>query len=66
MGRYLRNEIIRVEAIDVVRIDWVELVERQHGAMMEDLALAIRKYTLYLMPTCSPYRNSLPSPSVQL
>jgi hypothetical protein len=45
LGRYLRGEIERVEAIDSVGIDWVELAERQHKATMEDLAWALGKGT---------------------
>jgi len=41
LGRYLRGEISRDEAIEAVGIDWVELAERQHEAMMEDLAWAL-------------------------
>ena len=41
LGRYLRGEISRDEAIEVAGIDWVELAERQHTAMMEDLAWAL-------------------------
>jgi len=41
LGRYLRHEISRGEAIEFVGIDWVELAERQHEAMMEDLAWAL-------------------------
>lgn len=41
LGRYLRGEIARNEAIEAVGIDWVELAERQHKAMMEDLAWAL-------------------------
>jgi hypothetical protein len=41
LGRYLRHEISRDEAIEAVVIDWVELAERQHEAMMEDLAWAL-------------------------
>lgn len=43
LGRYLRGEISRDEAIETVGIDWVELAERQHQAMMEDLAWALGK-----------------------
>ena len=43
LGRYLRGEISRDEAIEAVGIDWVEMAERQHQAMMEDLAWALRK-----------------------
>ncbi|MBM3943208.1 MAG: hypothetical protein FJ316_09855 [SAR202 cluster bacterium] len=41
LGRYLRGEITRDEAIQAVGIDWVELAELQHQAMMEDLAWAL-------------------------
>ncbi len=41
LGRYLRHEISRPVAIDAVGIDWVELSERQHKAMMEDLEWAL-------------------------
>lgn len=41
LGRYLRGDIIRDEAIDAAGIDLVELAERQHKAMMEDLAWAM-------------------------
>ena len=43
LGRYLRGEIPRDEAVEAVGIDWVELAERQHKAMMEDLAWALEK-----------------------
>jgi len=41
LGRYLQNEITRAEAIEAVGVDWVELSERQHTAMMEDIAWAM-------------------------
>lgn len=41
LGQYLRGEITRNMAIEVAGIDWVELAERQHKAMMEDLAWAM-------------------------
>lgn len=41
LGRYMRGEIARDEAIEAVGIDWVELAERQHEAVMEDLAWAL-------------------------
>ena len=41
LGRYLRKEITRDEAIEDVGVDWVELAERQHEAMMEDLEWAM-------------------------
>ena len=41
LGQYLRGEITREEAIDEAGIDWVELAERQHQAMLEDLAWAL-------------------------
>jgi hypothetical protein len=42
LGRYLRGEITRDQAIETAGIDWVELAERQHTAMLEDLAWALR------------------------
>jgi hypothetical protein len=41
LGRYLRGEISREEAIATVGIDWFDLAERQHQAMREDLAWAL-------------------------
>jgi len=41
LGRYLRHEISRGEAIESVGIDWVDLAERQKEAMMEDMAWAV-------------------------
>ncbi len=41
LGRYLRKEITREETIEAVGIDLVELAERQHKAMLEDLAWAM-------------------------
>ena len=41
LGQFLRGKISRDEAIEAVGIDWVELAERQHAAMMEDLAWAL-------------------------
>ncbi len=41
LGCFLRQEIPRDEAIEAVRIDLVELAERQHQAMMEDIAWAL-------------------------
>jgi len=43
LGHYLRGEIARHEAAEAVGIDWVELAERQHKAMMEDLAWALEE-----------------------
>jgi hypothetical protein len=42
LARYLYKEISREEAIKAVGIDWVELAERQHQAMIEDVAWARR------------------------
>ncbi len=42
LGRYLRGEIVRAEAVESAGIDWVELAERQHKAMLEDLAWALK------------------------
>jgi hypothetical protein len=41
LGRYLRGEISRDEAIESAGIDWVEVADRQHAAMREDLAWAL-------------------------
>ena len=43
LSRYLRGEISRGEAITAVGIDWVELAERQHHAMQEDLTWALEQ-----------------------
>ena len=43
LGQYLRGNTSRDEAIEAVGIDWVELAERQHKAMMEDMAWALEK-----------------------
>jgi hypothetical protein len=43
LGRYLRREIPREEAVDAVGLPWVELAERQHAAMLEDLAWALEQ-----------------------
>lgn len=41
LSRYLKEEITRDEAISSVGIDWVELAERQHKALREDLRWAL-------------------------
>ncbi|MFO8032509.1 MAG: hypothetical protein R6U22_08195 [Desulfohalobiaceae bacterium] len=41
LGRYLEGELNREQAIKSVGIDMVELAERQHQAMMEDLSWAM-------------------------
>ncbi len=43
LSHYLRGEIARDEVVAAVGIDWVELAERQHQAMMEDLVLAMQQ-----------------------
>ena len=40
LGRYLRGEVSRQDAVEVVGGDWVELAERQHRAVREDLEWA--------------------------
>jgi hypothetical protein len=45
LGRYLRGEITRDEAVEAAGIDWVELAERQHQAVTEDLAWALGSQT---------------------
>jgi hypothetical protein len=41
LGRYLRGEINRDNAVNLAGIDYVEMAERQHTAMMEDLEWAL-------------------------
>ena len=41
LGRYLRGDITRDEAIKGVGIDWVEFAERQPEAMLEALRWAL-------------------------
>ncbi|MCK6624990.1 MAG: hypothetical protein L6R45_07410 [Anaerolineae bacterium] len=41
LSQFLRGQISRSEAIEAVGIDWGELAERQHNAMLEDLAWAL-------------------------
>lgn len=41
LAQYVRGGISRDEAIDAVGMDWVELAERQHQAVLEDLAWAL-------------------------
>jgi hypothetical protein len=43
LGRYLRGQISRDQAIESAGIDWVEVAERQHAAMREDLVWALEK-----------------------
>ena len=43
LGHYLRWEIARQEAVDAAGLPWVELAERQHTAMLEDLAWALEQ-----------------------
>ncbi len=38
LGRYLRGQISRAEAVEAAGLDWVELAERQYQAMTEDVA----------------------------
>ncbi len=38
---FLRGELSREKAIEAVGIDWVDLAERQHAAMLEDLDWAL-------------------------
>jgi len=41
LARFVRGEISRDEAISAVGLDWVGLAERQHAAVLEDLAWAL-------------------------
>ncbi len=43
LGRYLRGEIPRNDAIESVGIDWVEMADRQTAAVNEDLVWALEK-----------------------
>ena len=43
LGQYLQNEISRNAAIEAVGIDWVELAERQHQAMLEDVSWGLKQ-----------------------
>ena len=40
LGRLLRGEISRAEAVESVGVHWVDLAERQHRAVREDLEWA--------------------------
>jgi hypothetical protein len=40
LARYLRGQMTRNQAVEAVGADWVELAERQHQAMREDLEWA--------------------------
>lgn len=44
LGRYLRGEITRDDAVEGVGIDWVEMAERQAEAMREDLAWGLNTH----------------------
>ena len=43
LGRYLRGELNRRQAFEAVGIDWVEMAERQHRAMAEDVQWGLDK-----------------------
>ena len=43
LGQYLQNEISRDAAIEAVGIDWFELAERQHQAMVEDVSWGLKQ-----------------------
>jgi hypothetical protein len=43
LGRYLRGELSRQHAIESVGIDWVEMAERQHQAVVEDVQWGLDK-----------------------
>ena len=40
LGRYLRGELPRQQAVEAAGADWVELADRQRQAMREDLEWA--------------------------
>ena len=41
LGRYLRGQVSRQEAIEEIGIDWVDLAERQQQAVLEDMEWAL-------------------------
>lgn len=41
LGKLLRGELGREQAVELVGVDWVEIAERQHEAMREDLVWAL-------------------------
>lgn len=41
LADYITGKIAREDAIEAVGLDWVELAERQHAAMLEDLEWAL-------------------------
>lgn len=41
LGRYLRGQVSRQEAIEAVGVDWVDLAERQQQAVLEDIEWAL-------------------------
>lgn len=43
LGRYLRGELDRQQAIEAVGIDWVDMAERQHRAVAEDIQWGLEK-----------------------
>ena len=43
LGRYLRGKLNRQQAIEAVGIDWVDMAERQHLAMAEDMQWGLDK-----------------------
>ena len=43
LGRFLRGEIDRRQTIEEAGLDWVEMAERQHRAMVEDVEWGLNK-----------------------
>ena len=41
LADFINGKLAREEAVEAVGIDWVELAERQHAAMAEDLEWAL-------------------------
>ncbi len=37
LGRYLRRQISRAQAVEVVGMDWVEVAEKQRRLMLEEI-----------------------------
>lgn len=43
LDRYLRGELSRDQAIAEAGVDWVDLAERQHRAVQDDLEWALKR-----------------------
>lgn len=43
LGLYLKGTVSRKDTIETVGIDWLELAERQHKAMLDDIRWGLEK-----------------------